>query len=85
MPKTLVLSIYAKNKAEFATVYQQFISAQPTDKPMVFEVFTNSQDESDALAMMHRIEQNNTSKAKQITKQLLGKRGIRILKRLLKS
>lgn len=75
----------AKNKAEFATVYQQFISAQPTDKPMVFEVFTNSQDESDALAMMHRIEQNNTSKAKQLTKQLLGKRGIRILKRLLKS
>ncbi|HEH9439630.1 TPA: hypothetical protein SIA39_001605 [Aeromonas sobria] len=75
----------AKNKAEFATVYQQFISAQPTDKPMVFEVFTNSQDESDALAMMHRIEQNNTTKAKQITKQLLGKRGIRILKRLLKS
>lgn len=75
----------AKNKAEFATVYQQFISAQPTDKPMVFEVFTNSQDESDALAMMHRIEQNNTSKAKKITKQLLGKRGIRILKRLLKS
>lgn len=75
----------AKNKAEFATVYQQFISAQPTDKPMVFEVFTNSQDESDALAMMHRIEQNNTSKAKQITKKLLGQRGIKILKRLLKS
>ena len=77
--------ISAKNKVEFDKVYQQFISAQPTDKPMVFEVFTNSQDESDALAMMHRIEQSNTSKAKQVTKKLLGQRGIRLFKKLLKS
>ncbi|MGW7675725.1 thiamine pyrophosphate-binding protein [Shewanella sp. S23-S33] len=77
--------ISAKNKDEFEKVYQQFVSAQPTNKPIVFEVFTNSQDESDALAMMHSIEQSKSSKAKQITKQVLGQRGIRLLKKLLKS
>lgn len=77
--------ISAKNKDEFEKVYQQFVSPQPTNKPIVFEVFTNSQDESDALAMMHRIEQSHSSKAKHITKKLLGQRGIRILKKLLKS
>ncbi|WP_421241855.1 thiamine pyrophosphate-binding protein [Aeromonas enteropelogenes] len=75
----------AKNKTEFEQVYQRFINAKPTNKPMVFEVFTDSQDESDALAMMHRLEQSQSSKAKQITKKLLGKRGIRILKKLLRS
>lgn len=75
----------AKNKTEFEQVYQRFISAKPTNKPMVFEVFTDSQDESDALAIMHRLEQSQSSKAKQMTKKLLGQRGIRILKKLLKS
>ncbi|MFM5716221.1 thiamine pyrophosphate-binding protein [Aeromonas allosaccharophila] len=75
----------AKNKAEFEQVYQRFISTTPTNKPMVFEVFTDSQDESDALAMMHRLEQSPSSKARNITKKLLGQRGIRVLKRLLKS
>lgn len=78
--------ISAKNKAEFEKVYQQFISSKLTNnKSVVFEVFTNSQDESDALAMMHSIEQSKSSKAKQITKQLLGQRGIRLLRKLLKS
>ncbi|WDO03523.1 hypothetical protein C3Y05_007945 [Aeromonas allosaccharophila] len=75
----------AKNKTEFEQVYQHFISAKPNNKPMVFEVFTDSQDESDALAMMHRLEQSQSSKAKQMTKKFLGQRGIRILKKLLRS
>lgn len=75
----------ANNKTEFENIYSRFISPELTDKSILFEVFTNSQDESDALSIMHRLEQTKSSMAKQITKQLLGQRSIRILKRLLKS
>lgn len=39
----------ASSKDEFNSVYQRFVTADVTDKPMLFEVFTDSKDESDAL------------------------------------
>lgn len=39
----------ASSKKEFNSVYQRFVTADVTDKPMLFEVFTDSKDESDAL------------------------------------
>ena len=39
----------ASSKDEFNSVYQRFVTADMTDKPMLFEVFTDSRDESDAL------------------------------------
>ena len=39
----------ASSKDEFNSVYQKFVTADMTDKPMLFEVFTDSKDESDAL------------------------------------
>lgn len=41
--------ISASSKDEFNSVYQRFVTADMTDKPMLFEVFTDSRDESDAL------------------------------------
>ena len=39
----------ASSKDEFNSVYQRFVTTDMTDKPMLFEVFTDSKDESDAL------------------------------------
>ena len=39
----------AYNKEEFMKVYTLFINPQQQSRPMLFEVFTNSKDESDAL------------------------------------
>ena len=39
----------AHNKEQFLNDYKKFLDVKELDKPMLFEVFTNSQDESDAL------------------------------------
>lgn len=47
--------ICASNKSEFNEVYEEFISPVISDRPIIFEVFTNSKDESDALEIMSNI------------------------------
>jgi 2-succinyl-5-enolpyruvyl-6-hydroxy-3-cyclohexene-1-carboxylate synthase len=42
----------ASNKDELLKVKNIFLSAEPTTKPILLEVFTDSQDESDALEIM---------------------------------
>lgn len=44
--------ISASNKEEFEQVYSRFVSAETTDSPMLFEVFTESADESAALEII---------------------------------
>ena len=42
----------ATSKEEFLNQYQRFIVPEVTDKPMIFEVFTNPADESKALELI---------------------------------
>jgi len=48
---------------------------------MLFEVFTTNEDESDALKTMMNIEENVKEKAKQKIKQMLGSKGLNIIKK----
>lgn len=50
--------ITASNKEEFANVMDEFISAD-TEASIIFEVFTDSSDESDALKLMRTIMPDN--------------------------
>lgn len=43
----------ASNKEEFNEKYEFFVSSKHTDKPLLFECFVNSEDESMALNMIH--------------------------------
>lgn len=61
----------ASSKNEFNEVYPLFIQNQLTSKPILFEVFTNSKDDCDALEAMMNIEQNVKSKIKDLAKQIL--------------
>lgn len=54
--------IEAKNKEEFIDAAPSFLSTEPMDSPIVFEVFTDSTDESDALEIMHKLKTAPPSK-----------------------
>lgn len=46
----------ASNKEEFSKVYEHFVSPEITDRPMLFEVFTDTKDETEANRLTTSIE-----------------------------
>jgi 2-succinyl-5-enolpyruvyl-6-hydroxy-3-cyclohexene-1-carboxylate synthase len=76
--------ICASNKNEFNSVYQQFLSPDLLDRPIFFEVFTNSDEESEALQVLHSIIEDKKMKMKDKTKKLLGEKGIRAIKKIIR-
>lgn len=72
----------ASNKEEFSAVYERFLVPEITDRPMLFEVFTDSQQESEALEAILTIEEKPQT-PKTMVKQVLGDKGVRILKKAL--
>lgn len=75
----------AWSKEEFAENYERFISPEPNDKPMVFEVFTSQEDENEALAKMWDIEKAPTSikhEAKEVVKNVIGKGNAKKIKQI---
>lgn len=75
----------ASNKEEFSSLVDSFLNPLK-DKPVVFEVFTDSKDESDALEMMLNIVKDPNRKLKSTirgaVKTVLGDTGIRIIKQI---
>lgn len=76
--------VSARDKSEFENVYSKFIDNQISEKPILFEVFTNSEDENEALETIINLEVNNKVKSKQIAKQILGENSINLLKKIIK-
>jgi 2-succinyl-5-enolpyruvyl-6-hydroxy-3-cyclohexene-1-carboxylate synthase len=74
----------ASNKEEFEQVYEKFIAPEITGKPVLFEVFTNDADETDAAYKIRQIEKNVKGEVKNLAKQVLGKKGIDVLKKIVR-
>lgn len=75
----------ASSKEQFEQVYERFLVPTITERPIVFEVFTDSDDESKALEeMMKIVDADKKSKAKEAVKELLGDDAIKAIKRILK-
>ena len=74
----------ANNKEEYLTNVKKYLEPQITDKPILFEVFTDSKDESDAVRIMKNIEVSIEGKTKKIVKSVVGEQGVSILKNLIK-
>ena len=70
--------ISASNKDEFSKNIDLF-TKEDNDKPIIFEVFTNPEDESNALKLINNIELT----AKGIIKKIVGNKGIEIAKKML--
>ncbi|WP_111640048.1 thiamine pyrophosphate-binding protein [Marinomonas shanghaiensis] len=74
----------ANNKQEFEVAYPRFLEPEVTDRPMLFEVFTDSDEESKALQIMHRLEVSTEGKAKNTLRKVLGPKGIDVVKKMVK-
>lgn len=75
----------ASNKNEFLVVMNQFIMPTITDRPMLLEVFTETEEESKALEMILNIEKDASLKGnvKRIAKEVLGDKGVKVIKGLM--
>lgn len=74
----------ASNKKEFEQTYKRFTTPSLTEKPMVFEIFTNVNDENEALKRMWSIELNLKAKIKQNIKSIVGDQTIASIKSIIK-
>lgn len=76
----------ANNKEEFNSVIDKFLIQENTEKPMVLEVFTETDDESYALKQILNTistpKQIIKNTIKSITKELLGQSGIEAVKKM---
>ena len=78
----------ASNKEEFLVSMDRFLNSEMTDKPMLFEVFTETEDESNALEMVLNTMVDTKAivkgKIKNVVKTVVGETGITIAKKVLK-
>lgn len=77
----------ASEKDDFLACYERFVCPEVTERPMLFEVFTNSDDESKALKKMMNIEGDANVKTRQsmrgMGRKVLGESGTKFAKKLL--
>lgn len=79
--------LVASNKEEFKRGLERFVVPEITDKPILFEIFTEYQNESDALNIINHIVEDAptaTDVAKKVAKGILGDKGVKTLKRIVK-
>lgn len=77
----------ANNKEEFLLNYPKFLDGRVGEKPLFFEVFTNSEEENEALYLIKHIEQPTdkekiTNTIKQTLKNTVGDKLINKIKKL---
>ena len=73
----------ASNKDEYLAVVERFVDPGIREHPILFEVFTDSTDESDALKIIRSLEADVKGAAKNAVKSLLGDKGIKTAKKIL--
>lgn len=73
----------AGTKEEFPSAAERFLTPEPTERPMLFEIFTNDADESAALKTLMSLETSLEGQAKHFAKNLLGDSGVKFAKKLL--
>lgn len=75
--------ITASDKEEFLKVYPEFIN-DDRSKPVVFEVFTDSKDESDALYILnHLMKPTGKDIAKGVVRKVVGQQGVKAIKKII--
>ena len=74
----------ASNKDEYAQIVEEFVSNKIGNQPIVLEVFTNAEDESEALRRINNIGENETLAVKGLAKKILGEKNIKTLKSVIR-
>ena len=72
----------ASNKEEFEHVYKEFVNPELTGNPILFEVFTTTEDEQQSLQIVCHIKSNMKSQVKRVIKNMAGEKVISAIKKL---
>lgn len=70
----------ASTKEEFLGVYERFLVPEMTDKPMLFEIFTDSCDESDALKICKNLTASAKGMVASTVRKMVGEKTFQTLK-----
>ena len=73
----------ASTKEEYQKVLKIFVSSKMMERPIVLEVFTQSEKEEEANKIMETLEMNTQGMAKQLAKNILGEKGVQAVKKIL--
>lgn len=77
----------ASSKSDFDLCIKRFLTTDNREKSVIFEIFTNDEDESDALKYIRSLKVDNNSKLKASikskVKNIMGDRGISIIKSMI--
>lgn len=76
--------ISAENKNEYLEKVNYFFSEEKYKKPIVFEIFTDSLDESNALMIMGNLDVTVKGRIKKVLKKVLGQNRIEKLKKYIR-
>lgn len=73
----------ADTKEEYLQNLERFLTPEITDCPMLFEVFTNNEDESEAIRMMRNLNISAKGVLKEAVKSAIGEKGKEFIKKML--
>lgn len=73
----------ANTKEEYLKHLDRFLTPGLTDRPMLFEVFTDSRDESDAIQIMNNLNVSAKGVLKEAVKSVVGEKGKEVIKKML--
>ena len=76
--------ITASNKEDFEMVHEEFIDSTYNEKPILFEVFTSTEDEQDCLISLMKANQAVTGSAKRIVSSLLSNDVKKVIEKIIK-
>ncbi len=74
----------ASNKEEFEKVYEEFLDDSDKEKPILFEVFTTTEDEQDCLMTLMRANEPIADSAKRFVSSLLGDDVKKVIKKIIR-
>ncbi|MEX0597537.1 MAG: 2-succinyl-5-enolpyruvyl-6-hydroxy-3-cyclohexene-1-carboxylate synthase, partial [Candidatus Paceibacterota bacterium] len=77
--------ISAKNKKDFEKTCQKFLSKEVFDKSIIYEIFTDGLEESKALEIIRNIMIDPGFITKKNIRKLIGEKGVKILKKIIKN
>ena len=74
----------ASTKEEFEKVYKDFLDEKYREKPILFEVFTTTEDEQECLMSLMNANQTKIGSAKKIVSSLLGDDVKKVIKKIIR-
>lgn len=73
----------ADSKESFLAQIDAFVKPELTSKPIIFEVFTTNEDESDALKAIYASFSDSTGKMRNMVRNVFGQKGVDLAKKII--